>query len=129
MAKKEERLDDYTLTLLKVFYGKGKVQSSNKYGVKLALLKKGVATLRKYCHEIVLKDGFYVMTCKDKQKMAMRFIKKYGSITSIEATNVHRNTRLSSSILSHRKRGVLIETEDIPKVGGGYYGRYSLTFK
>ena len=54
------------------------------------------------------------MEIKSKTQAVLNYLKVYGSITPMEATDNFNLYRLGSVIFSLRKRGYNITTEDIP---------------
>lgn len=63
-----------------------------------------------------------------KKKMVLDHLKKYGSITSLEAIENYGATRLSAIIFNLRKQGYNIDTVDIKSVdrygNSVVYGKY-----
>ena len=66
----------------------------------------------------------------NKTEKVLEHLKTYGCITSLEAIEKYRATRLSAIIFNLRKRGVHIDTIDMPFVDEygtkSYYGKYVL---
>ena len=66
----------------------------------------------------------------NKTKEVLKHLQTYGCITSMEAIEKYKATRLSDIIFRLRKRGVKIQTIDIPFVDmygtKSAYGKYIL---
>lgn len=66
----------------------------------------------------------------NKSQKVLEHLQKYGSITSLEAIDLYSETRLSAVIYNLRKRGMRIDTIDIPftdRYGTkSIYGKYIL---
>ena len=66
----------------------------------------------------------------NKTEKVLEHLKTYGCITSLEAIEQYKATRLSAIIFNLRKRGLKIETIDIPFVDSygtkSVYGKYVL---
>lgn len=67
---------------------------------------------------------------KTKKQAVLDHLKKYGTITSLEAIDNYGATRLSAIIFNLRKEGYEIETVDLPftdRYGAkSHYGKYVL---
>ena len=70
------------------------------------------------------------MSRQTKTSKVEQHLKTYGTITSLEAIELYGATRLSAIIYNLRKRGMDIDTEDVPFVdrfgSTSYYGKYVL---
>ena len=66
----------------------------------------------------------------NKTEKVLEHLRTYGCITSLEAIEKYKATRLSAIIFNLRKRGLKIETIDIPFVDSygtkSIYGKYVL---
>lgn len=66
----------------------------------------------------------------NKTEKVLEHLKTYGCITSLEAIEKYKATRLSAIIFNLRKRGLNIDTIDIPFVDEygtkSHYGKYVL---
>lgn len=66
----------------------------------------------------------------NKTEKVLEHLRTYGCITSLEAIDKYKATRLSAIIFNLRKRGLKIDTIDIPFVDSNgtksIYGKYVL---
>lgn len=66
----------------------------------------------------------------NKTEKVLEHLKEYGSITSLEAIDLYGATRLSAIIFNLRKRGLSIDTIDLPFTDRfgvkSHYGKYIL---
>ena len=66
----------------------------------------------------------------NKTEKVLEHLRTYGCITSLEAIEKYKATRLSAIIFNLRKRGLKIDTIDIPFVDSygvkSIYGKYVL---
>lgn len=66
----------------------------------------------------------------NKTEKVLEHLRTYGNITSLEAIDKYKATRLSAIIFNLRKRGLKIQTIDIPFVDSNgnksIYGKYVL---
>lgn len=66
----------------------------------------------------------------NKTEKVLEHLRTYGCITSLEAIDLYKATRLSAIIFNLRKRGLKIDTIDIPFVDSNgtksIYGKYVL---
>lgn len=70
---------------------------------------------------------------KSQKQIVLEHLQKFGKITSLDAINMYRITRLSDAIFRLREEGVNIAMERVEKVGASKserrlstYGVYSL---
>ena len=62
-----------------------------------------------------------------KQDMVLEHLRRYGSISSLEAINAYWCTRLSAVIFSLKKEGYLFDTKmETHKPTGSSFARYTL---
>lgn len=73
------------------------------------------------------------MSRQTKTSKVEQHLKTHGTITSLEAIELYGATRLSAIIYNLRKRGMDIDTEDVPFVdrfgSTSHYGKYVLNNK
>lgn len=66
----------------------------------------------------------------NKTEKVLNHLREYGSITSLEAIELYGATRLSAIIFTLRKRGLNIDTIDLPFTDRfgmkSHYGKYVL---